>query len=320
MRARKIIKIILTVLLLSYIAYYIVNNTEEFFKLSHVTVWQLVQMFIIYCILLSVIGTRMFIIMNACGLSNIKYFNWIEIFILARFFNKIIPQLGNIYRALKLKEDYGFTYMKYIGTFMAFIWFDIVTILCLITIVVFVTEKSMLIFGIPTYLWSFVLLFLFTIAPIFISFIAKYGIETQGRLHNVLSECHNIIGVIASPTFIIKQLIFSMLSFVLYASLLYLCALSIKVEIPINMLVMFSAIIKLSTYIVITPGNIGIKEISLGYLSIASNLDFADGVMIAAISRLIIYISTITLGCIFGGIPMIKEIQNYKKNKPDSIY
>ena len=313
-KLKKTIKLFLSVILLAYIAYYIANNTDEFLKLKDIKWHQILQMYVVTCLLLCVIGVRLLNIMRVYGLKQISFIEWVRIYMLARFFNYFVPQAGSIYRAVKLKEEYGFTYLKYLTSFLAFTWMDAITILLTVSMMLFVFEKTFIVAGIPAYLLSLASLLLVIFIPITFSLLAKGMFNEQSALSKTLYKFSSFIDVMNSPVLILKQLALSILSFLLYVYLLYICSISISVEIPISMLVIFSAIIKLSTYIVITPGNIGINELALGYLSIGSNLEFGDGIMISGISRLIIYISTITLGCIFGGIPMVKELFSYDNN------
>ncbi len=301
-------------MLLSYLAYYVVNNIDEFLRLGNITFHQLIQMYIISCLTIIVISTRMLLLLREYGLSKISYIEWTRIYILARFFNKVVPQAGNIYRAFKLKQDYNFSYSKYLTTFVVFILLDVVIILLISTIVLFIFESSLLVRGIPVFIVPLSAFVFIISVPIFISLIAKIKINESSRLFKIFREYNAIISALSSHHLIINQITLSMSSFVLYIYLFYICSISISVDIPISMLIIFSAIIKLSTYIVITPGNIGIKEMALGYLSTTINLDFGVGIMISGISNVIIYIATITMGCFFGGIPMIKGLHNLKAN------
>ena len=320
MKNKNIIKLVISALLIVYIIYYIANNTDEFLKLKHITFLQIVQMYLVYCIFLMVVGQRMLIIAREYGLRNISFVGWIRIFLLARFFNKFIPQAGNIYRAVKLKNDHGFSYQQYLTTLLSFIWMDTITMLMILTIVFLLFERSFIILGMPVYALSLILLVGLSVSPLIISYFSKYKTNIDSRFSKIFRYISDSINILYLPGLIIKQLFLSTVSFSLYVYILNICAIGIGVEVPLFMLVIFAAVIKLSSYVVITPGNIGIKELALGYLSMASNLDFGDGIMIAGITRIIIYISTISMGCLFGGIPMIKDLQAYKLNNKEDIH
>jgi uncharacterized protein (TIRG00374 family) len=78
-------------------------------------------------------------------------------------------------------------------------------------------------------------------------------------------------------------------------------------------LTVFCTLLNLSTFFVITPGNIGIQEIAFGFISQQFGVGMAQGILVSIVSRIISTALTILLGVLFGGMNVIKYRNKYVK-------
>ncbi len=71
-------------------------------------------------------------------------------------------------------------------------------------------------------------------------------------------------------------------------------------------LALFLVVIILSNRVVLTPGNLGLRELAFGIASDQMSIGMTQGILVSAIIRVIGIFFTAILGIIFGGITLLK--------------
>ncbi|MCL1599196.1 MAG: hypothetical protein M3094_08435, partial [Actinomycetia bacterium] len=68
---------------------------------------------------------RQQVVVESAGKTRLPALGWFRIFVIGRFLNSLIPQSGNVYRALRLKADYAIGYVDYVGSMVLFLLMSI---------------------------------------------------------------------------------------------------------------------------------------------------------------------------------------------------
>jgi len=68
---------------------------------------------------------RQQVVVESAGKTRLPVVGWFRIFVIGRFLNSLIPQSGNIYRALRLKADFAIEYVDYVGSMVLFLMMSI---------------------------------------------------------------------------------------------------------------------------------------------------------------------------------------------------
>ena len=77
-------------------------------------------------------------------------------------------------------------------------------------------------------------------------------------------------------------------------------------------LLVFYVLLRLSLFIIITPGNIGVQEIAYGFISEQMGFGMAQGVLVSVFSRILNTSVILVLGILFGGIDLLRHRKNYQ--------
>ena len=83
------------------------------------------------------------------------------------------------------------------------------------------------------------------------------------------------------------------------------------VSVPV--LALFYIILKISTEILITPGNIGPREVAYGVLSESMGIGMGQGIAVSVIIRVLGTGTVLVLGSCFGGIDLLRHKEDYAR-------
>jgi hypothetical protein len=256
--------------------------------------------------------------MEKCSGKKLPFFPWLKLFVLGRFLNTIFSQTGNIYRSVRLKKDYGISYTKYIGGFTSIAWMDTCMNLIVAVSVIVISDHD---FRIGNFIaWKILtVLTVIVIAVPVLSEIIFRKITFKGRylvwLHSKLSEVLTIsVRNLRDRLFLLKVFALGLLIFARTCILFHLYFRLFDIYVSLPALAVFYALFKLSFFIILTPGNLGVQEVAWGFLSEQMGFGMAEGVFVSAFIRVIGTTVVFTLGMIFGGADLIHHRKEYRKD------
>ncbi len=255
------------------------------------------------------------IIIKKCSGAKIPYKPWLKLFILGRFLNRFVPQLGNLFRSIKLKQDYRISYTDYISSFLAFAWLDTVFNLILALIVTLITASEFKVGSFDAKYLLFVILAFVLAVPIVLNLLLKninFKAKSIKWIHSKISEVFEVnINNLKDISFLLKTMALGLLVFISICVILNTCFIGLNIRTQIAAIVLFCALHKLGLFITITPGNFGVQEIVYGVLAELMNIGMEQGVLVSVIIRITGTIVVSTWGILCGGVELIKNRRNY---------
>ncbi|MCK5617114.1 flippase-like domain-containing protein, partial [Candidatus Pacearchaeota archaeon] len=262
---------------------------------------------------------RFRVVMQKCANIKLPFWPWLKIYILARFLNTVFSQAGNVYRSLKLKRDYGVSHTKYIGGHTSMAWLDLLMNLSMALIVVLFVRPDFTIGRFTAWKLLATLIPAIAAAPplveIFIrklSFRNKKLLWVHQRLHEVVTTTANNL---KSPGYLLKIFLIGTLLFIRTCIVFYIFFLCFGVKVDLPTLAVFYAMFKLSSFVTITPGNIGIQELVWGILSESMGIGMAQGVLVSALIRVVGTCFIFILGTTCGGLDLVRHRKEYTSSK-----
>ncbi len=307
---------------LAYIVIFLFRNREDI-----ELVFNLRPLIIFALFALSVFGHilqayRFKIVFEKCSSLNLPFFPWFRIFTLGRFLNTVFPQAGNIYRSVRLKQDYSVSYTSYISSFASFSWMDTCLNFTFALAIVLATNADLRIGNFRVWQILAVLIVLAAAAPVLADFVfrsTKFRNRTLSWVHSKLSEVlATSLRSIGDGVYILKIILTGAAVFAYAVVAFYLCFLSLNVRINLPTLALFYVILKLNNYIIVTPGNLGVLELAYGLLSEQMGFGMAQGVLASVIMRIVGTVVVFGFGSIFGGIKLLGQRKYYEADKEKS--
>lgn len=291
---RKIGQYIVLLFCAGIILRYFGQRHEELGRILHLDPVDLAVMTLLGILIHILMGYKMLFILQKLGLKRISYLSWLEIFSWSRFLNFHILQGGNIYRSVRLKQDHTFSYTNSLGMMAIFAWFDAVFILFVSLLMVMGLDRELSLMGINAATLLAFLLFLLTAGPfvcrgIFRKLRSKtpriawlYGkiMHLTDSLTNNIRDRHALISLFS----------LSFLTFILFVWQISAAFTALGIKMELAEVVVFAAITLLSGIVNITPGNIGVIEVTYGYLSKILGKTMGSGIIACGVLRIIGYI------------------------------
>jgi uncharacterized membrane protein YbhN (UPF0104 family) len=310
-QVKKWISLILMILIIIYIFYYIINNWQEFFILGSIRLPNIGLLFILFYFSTMVAAVKMLVVYKQLGLKNITLPKWLKIFVLARFLNRVVPQGGNFYRAITLKNHHEFSYRDYTLSFICFTWIDLLVNFFLISVIVILFQPDLRIGRIYVLPFSILITLSMVAFPAVFYLISKKrkSVPNHKILAKILRDLKYTITTTLHYGFLLKVAILSLICTGMVISGFWVAFHSIDIKVSLGELAMFTVIMRMGLIVSITPGNIGVIELAYGYLSVILGLEFSRGLIVAVLTRTVSFIGILSLGILFGGIPLVKSLK-----------
>jgi len=312
---KKIFKIAVLILSIGYVIWFLWDRREDIalsFQLDPILIVSISVLCLFY---LLVYALRFKHVIEKSSGRRLIYYIWLKCFILGRFFNQFIPQFGNIYRSYQLKKLFGVSHTLYISSFFSYAWMDTILNFSIMLVVLLIFKPELVIFEISAILIVGSLLFIVIFTPIVIQRIFHDVWFRNKNLDWLSSKFKDVFEVSLSNIINFKYvfwfIILGLLSFVIVISIFYFIFLGIGISAELTQLVFFYTLHKLSTFINITPSNLGVRELAYGVLCSAAGYGMAQGIMVSVILRMFNFIILVILGFSFGGASIVKHRKDH---------
>ncbi|MBN1818622.1 MAG: flippase-like domain-containing protein [Sedimentisphaerales bacterium] len=317
-RLKGIVQYALLLFCVAYIIRFFWNNQESLNTLLSLDLWALGMLAVLSVISLFLQSFRQRIILHKINAMHIPYMHWFRIFILGTFLNRVFSQFGNIYRGIRLKKEYGISYTHYISIYVSFSWLDTTLNFLIALAVVGLLDRSLQI-GSVRAVWLLLLLAIaVAVVPLLLHGLASflrtripYFSWLQTRLGEVLRV--TVAGA-SDPLYLAKVALTGLLSFALTLSVFYVSFKALGMEVPWPVLALFCVIMKLSNQIVLTPGNLGVRELAYGILGELAGVGMAQALLVSLITRIMNTSVIIFMGIAFGGLGLLFHRDQYQKS------
>jgi uncharacterized protein (TIRG00374 family) len=268
---------------------------------------------------LSLYALQFYLVLRACTPKFLSFFVFFKTIILGRIFSNIAPQGGNVYRAVYFKYKFGISYTHYLSGFLGFLWIDAAFNILLSTIVFGVFAPTFRVKQVSIWWVLLGLTVAWFIPVIFEIFFRRHSFK-QHRflwLHDKMSE---LLSVAVQSLLNIRMLLAvafaNMVNFVNNTLFFYLCFSSFGISVTIPILMTFFILMKITSYLILTPGNFGLREIAYAFLSQNMGLEAGQGIVLSMLHRLAVLMVVILLAIYFSVLPD-REKRNADSNNQE---
>ena len=219
-----------------------------------------------------------------------------RIFVMARILNLVVPQSGNVYRIASLKDQYDAPIVETTGGLASFVWMSVTASLGLSTVLTIISGPDTA--GGKTVSPGILAgLTLAAIAAPWILLVLGARISSDSAfLTKVRRASSAALEVIRHPRTLIHFLGYWVLSLIVIVTM-YSTAFSMVGPVPaVATLIAIYALVQATSFIVITPGNIGIQDLGFAVIAVA----FGSEPAVAAAAALIVRISGVAVTVLVG--------------------
>lgn len=298
-----VVRWLLAIAFLGVATWLVARDPAPLIALASVDPLVLVAMVVLIVANQLVMSLRIGYAVEECAGAAISKWIWFRLTSIGQFLNLMVPQLGNLYRAVVLKRDHGVAYTHYAAGLFAFVWIDLMIGIVFALIVIAIQDSSMRVGSMPAIAVLALLLAAALLAPI----LAKRVLSTRGtgRIAALRMRATALLDtatrVLVEGSYLVRALVLNVLLVATQVASLHLAFDSVGASLDIGHLMLFQVILRISNQIVITPGNLGLTELAYGVLASASGSTVQLGVAAAVMIRAIGSVVVIALGLALGG-------------------
>ncbi len=300
--------------LLGFSARILQSNSEPLTRLLTMPAWMWAVMLPLTVLNLAFTAARLAFAVHQAGAAPVPAWAWFRIVALGQFLNVLFPQLGNVYRGVALKREYGVSYFAYSSGLVTFIWLEVVMSLALGLLTVTWLAPGLKLGPVPMLPVLGALLALVLVAPSLAARLAQLfkpgaGLwlriqELSARLLRVTVESRK------APRLLGGFALFNLLTLAAQASVLWLCFRGAGLPIGVAQAALFHIVIRLSNIVIITPGNLGVTELAFGALGAGTHGGSLEhGVAAALAFRALYSLVAVALGLAFGGVGLVRSLR-----------
>jgi uncharacterized protein (TIRG00374 family) len=322
-RYKKIIQWLLTAACLIYIILFFSKNSQELKLLGHLNPTCLIALTGLIFLGFIIFTWRFHLVLKKCTNKSVPFLPWLKMMALGRFLSTIAPQAGNIYRSVMLKQNYQIPHTYYAGSLFSLTWMDTAFNLILAAVIMLVLQPEMRLGGLGIWLLLVLLATGIILVPVLLElFFRRLRFQNLrlAWLHAKLSEMLRIsVTSLTDGSYVIKFVLTGVVAFINTVAAFYLCFLSLGIQVNLPVLALFYVILKLSNQIIITPGNLGVLEITYGLLSQYMQIGMAQGIMVSFLVRFVSTLVVIVLGIFFGGRDLLHQRHKFTQKKKENL-
>ena len=311
-RSKTILRTALSVLVLVLLARYIQVHRGQFVEILAKVSWKIfLAMFVVQMVEGLAHGFRFYVLVHEQG-AKIGVLSCLRIFAVSRFLGTFIPHSGLIYRGVALKEEANFQVRDYVGTAIAFSWFSLAMSLVIsLSVILIASTNPILIVGLDSRILLGGLLAGCLLGPLAcqrgLDALRVKNTRVAGLVKRLQTASRAIFDLIFRPRLLLQFFALSTLSFALVGLALFLAFRNGGHHVGLVGLALLFAGFNISTIVNLTPGNIGLLELILGYIGTTQGFHPSVGVFAMLIVRVVGFFAMLATTILLGGTDAIKH-------------
>ncbi len=256
---------------------------------------------------------RQQVVVESAGKTRLPVIAWFRIFVIGRFLNSLIPQSGNVYRALRLKADYGIGYVDYVGSMVLFLLMSISLNLGLASLLIAIdpSEPSGDQIAAP---WMLLTLAVVVVAVPLLVWWVLGRVEISGAAwlapFRILRDLMNsAVEALRQPGLLVRFVGAWLVTLAVVVVMYGVVLSTVGASIGIGETIALYALVQATSFVVITPGNLGIQELGFTGLAALFGVPLAQGAAAAAIIRASGWIALAIPALLFGGRDILSYLR-----------
>lgn len=299
----------LAALAMGFVVYKLASDPETLARILSVPSTTLIWLALLFALSQVLLALRLSLAVAHCGGAGVPARVWLRLIAIGQLLNTAAPQLGSVYRAVVLKREQGVSYLAYASGLLAFVWLDLVFGVLLASTIIALLEPGLNLRGVPVLVGLLLLLGVVIAAPsagarLLSLFSVRSGFfaKAHARAVTALATVHSVL---RAPRFLLRYLLLTLFVTLEQVTTLWLLFGAVGADLPVVTLLLFQVVFKISTQVVVTPGNLGVTELLFGLLShgVASTLE--QGLAVSVLYRGVSTVMVVVLGTCFGGARLL---------------
>lgn len=256
-------------------------------------------------------GGRYRLVLERCAGRGIGAAPFLRLYVLGRFLNQVVPQAGNVYRALALKSGFGVSYTSYVASLVSFAWLGTLFNLLASATALAVVAPRLRVAGLPAAALVVGLALVVAAGPPAAARALGAVGARSGRLGWLRDKAAEALDLAVSglrdARFLARLGGGSVLVFAAAVAAVAASAHALGLRAGLGDIVLYQVAMQLSYVATLTPANLGVTEIGIGLLAREMGLGMGEGILLAALLRVTATLALLALALPLGGLRRVSE-------------
>lgn len=286
------------------------RSGEELRSLRDISVAASVGLVAFQVLYLGVQSARFHVVIARFAEHPVGFWPWTRIFVIGRFLNLFVPQAGNVYRALVLRRQHNVSIQRFLVAFVNAPWLAMILNFLFGAGAVAVLAPNVQVAGVA--LWM--LLLLATLATSLAPLVAvavlplfpqrwRAAAWLRARLQEMIAVTFESL---REPAYLARVTLWTLVAFVQASLMLWFGFMALGAQVGVAEAVAFYVLLQLTTYVQLTPGNLGLQELAFAALSAGFGASAADGVLVSTIVRVTGVVALLATALPLGGFEALR--------------
>jgi uncharacterized membrane protein YbhN (UPF0104 family) len=300
----------IAVLCVAWIGMYFCKHQQYLHLFSSLSVPRIIALLGMAAVHLLLYALQFYLVLRTCTNQYFSFFAFFKTIILGRIFSNIAPQGGNVYRAVYFKYKFGISYTHYLSGFFCFLWIDAAMNIILSAVIFGVFAPTFHIHKISIWLVLLVLAAMWFLPIGFEVLFGRISFRSRGLvwLHSRASKLLSIsVESLSNIRMLCAVIAANIVNFANNALFFYLCFSAFGVSVAISVLMMFFILMKVTSYLILTPGNLGFREVAYAFLGQQVGLEAGQGIVLSLFHRFAVLLVVILLAVYFEGSKLFRK-------------
>lgn len=273
---KRLIKIAIMLAAIFSIWFILQKNSSSLELIKSITLEGIAALVVLNIILLFIYSYTQHRILLLRFQINQTFNEWFGLAFIAAFYNQVLPiKGGSIIRSAYLKTKYRLTFKGFASSFVVQAMYTVMVCLVFLAVALMFVEEGTLVSD-----YKYAIVALVILMTVFMVAAEKKIVALIARIKNIEANIDNIASSFASISLIILVYLgFRGLTF-------YVVFQSIGYDVLFLYCLIVAAIVMVSNFVSLLPGNLGVKELLIGLVMNVLGNDLSVSVMAALLDRM----------------------------------
>jgi uncharacterized membrane protein YbhN (UPF0104 family) len=281
----------------------VLRSEDDLRSLRDISLAASVGLVVFQLLYLAVQSARFHVVIARFAEHPVGFWPWTRYFVIGRFLNLFVPQAGNVYRAVELKRQHHVSIQRFLVAFVNAPWLAMILNFLFGAVAVWVLAPQVLVSGYPLWLLLLAATAATALAPLLAVAVLPLFPQRLRAAAWLRARLQEMVAVtfesLREPAYLLRVTFWTLVAFVQASIMLWLGFLALGTEVGVAEAVAFYVLLQLTTYVQLTPGNLGLQELAFAALSAGFGASAADGVLVSTIVRV-----TGVVALVVGALPL----------------
>jgi uncharacterized membrane protein YbhN (UPF0104 family) len=304
-RVKRLLRWIVATLAMAFVVHQLLTQPEPLLRIWRTGPLVLAGLCALVVLNQALMSLRFAQIMKHMGAPPVGLGAWFRLTSVGQMLNLFVPQLGNVYRGVTLKREYGISYLTWATGLVSFVWLDMVGGLLIAVVAIAKLEPGLRFAGMSAVVVLALGLWFVFFGPILAAFVMERLPSRSGFIGRTQARLTSLLGTASaaarSPRLMLRFFSLNVLVTIGQTATLWLAFHSVGASTRLSGLLLFQILVKLTSQVVVTPGNLGITELAFGALARGSARTLEQGIAVSLLLRAVGSAMVVLLGALSGG-------------------